>query len=98
MQAARVESGGAEHENGGVDEKRESEGEGGIENGVTQGFATLFRFGAEGARLHEAGVQIEIMRHDGGTENADGDVKHFAIAENFRAGKKAVRGFEPKRA
>src|SRR5579859_827295 len=42
-------------------------------------------------------MEIEIVRHDGGTENADGDVEHFAIAEDLGVWNKAVGGFEPKR-
>jgi len=53
----------------------------------------LLGFGAKGASLHEAGVEIEIVRHDGGTEDADGDVEHFAVAEDLGVGKKTVRGF-----
>ena len=30
-------------------------------------------------------MQIQIVRHDGRTKNADGDVKHFAVRENTGA-------------
>jgi len=97
MQTARVKRSGAEDENGGVDEERESESEGGIEDGVAERFAALAAFGAKRACLYEARVEIEIVRHDGGAENADGDVEHFAIANDLRAGNEAVRGFHPQR-
>ena len=28
------------------------------------------------ARLHDRRVQVEVVRHDGGAEDADGDVEH----------------------
>ena len=93
-----MEGGGAEDEDGGVDEEREAESKCGIEDGVADRFAALLRFGAKGARLHEAGVEIEIVGHDGSAEDADGDVKHFAIAENLGGGKKAAGGLKPERA
>src|SRR5205814_8706361 len=42
----------------------------------------------EVARLHDRGVQIEIVRHHGGAEDSDGDVEHAAITENLRRGDK----------
>ena len=89
---------GAEDENRGVDEESEAEGQRGIENGVVHGFAAVANGGTERAGLHDAGVEIKIVRHDRGAEDADGDVKHFAIAKNFRAGDEAHDGFAPNRA
>src|SRR5438128_11490836 len=42
----------------------------------------------EVARLHDRGVQIEIVRHHGGAEDSDGDVEHAAITANLRRGDK----------
>src|SRR6266699_1152329 len=42
----------------------------------------------EVARLHDRGVQIEIVRHHGGAEDSDSDVEHAAITENLRRGDK----------
>src|SRR5262249_8867368 len=97
VQAARMESRGAENENRSVDEKREAKRYRGIKNSVTNRFAAVARGSAESACLHNAGGQIEIVRHDRGAENADGDVKHFAIAKDFRAREKADGGFTPQR-
>ncbi len=36
------------------------------------------------ARLHDRGMEIQIMRHNRGAKNTDGDVKHVAIANDFR--------------
>src|SRR5438105_12447193 len=36
-------------------------------------------------------MEVKIMRHDGGAENSDGDVKHVSVAHDFRAGKKSAK-------
>src|SRR6267142_1358214 len=38
------------------------------------------------------------MWHDGGAEDTDGNVEHFAIAENLAVRNETTRGFEPERA
>ena len=98
MHAAGVKCSGTENKNGGVDEERETESEGRIEDGVTKGFAALLRLETEGARLHEARVEIEIVRHHGRAKDSDGDVEHFLVAEKIEARNKAARRLVPKRA
>ena len=34
------------------------------------------------ARLHDRRVQIQVVRHHGGAEDADGDVEHVAVADD----------------
>ncbi len=97
VQPAGVKGGSAQHENGGVDEKRESQRDRGIKDRVAQRFAAMSDGDAKGARLHNAGVQIQIVRHDRGTQNADGDVQHFAIPENFRARNNSLQRVAPQR-
>ena len=97
VEAARMKGGGAEHEDRGVDEKSEAEGHGGVEDGVTHGLAAVARGGSEGARLDNAGVEIKVVRHDRGAEDANGDVEHFAVAQNFRAREETDGGFAPER-
>jgi hypothetical protein len=41
-------------------------------------------------------VEIKIVRHDRGAQNADGDVQHFPVAQDFRARDKANGGLAPK--
>ena len=36
------------------------------------------------ARLHDRRVQVEVVRHHGGPEDADGDVEHVAVAQDLR--------------
>jgi len=97
MQAACVEGRGAEDEDGGVDEESESEGQRGVENGVAHSLAAVADGRAEGASLHYAGMKIEIVRHDRGAEDADADVQHVTVAENFRARDEADDSFTPDR-
>jgi hypothetical protein len=97
VEAAGVERGGAEDKDGGVDEQREKQGDSGIEDGVTQGFALFGFLMAEGAGLHDAGVQIEIVGHHRGAEDTDGDIEHFLVAQNFGAGDESAGGFAPDR-
>src|SRR5271169_2807556 len=96
MQAVSVERGGGEDEDGGVDKERDAQGEVGINVGEAKGFALVAKSGAEGTGLHDAGVQIKIVRHDGGAENADGDVQHFAIAQDYDVRDKAASGLHPE--
>ena len=39
---------------------------------------------AEAPRLHDAGMQIEIVRHHGGAENAEREIKHVRIGHDLR--------------
>jgi hypothetical protein len=97
VEAARMKGGGAKDEDCGVDEERKAKGQRGIENGVAQGFAAISRGSAKGARLHDAGVEIEIVRHHGGAEDAYGDVKHLAVAKELGVRDEAACGFAPER-
>src|SRR5207247_167976 len=92
-----VESGGAKNENRGIDEKRKAKREGGIEHRVTHGFTPIADGGAKSPRLDDAGVKIKIVGHDRGTEDADRDVEHLAVAEDFGPRDEADGGFAPKR-
>src|SRR5581483_2887414 len=79
---AAVEDHGGEHEDGGVDEEGDGQRDGGINgieaDGVADGVIVALQF----ARLDQGGVEIEIMRHDGGADHADGDVEHAGTAES----------------
>src|ERR1700674_1710842 len=97
VKATGVKSGGTENKDGGIDKEREAEGECGIEDGVTNGFASIARRGAERASLDDAGVKIEIVRQHRGAQDADRNVKHFAVPQDFSAGDKAYGGFAPER-
>ncbi len=96
VKAAGVESRGAKNENRGIDKKRKAKGERGIEDGISHGFPPITHGGAECASLNDAGVQIQIVRHDGGAQDADGDVEHFAVAKDLRTRDEADGCFAPK--
>src|SRR2546425_1221951 len=96
-QSAGVERCGAKNEDRGIDEKRKAKGEGGIEHCVTHGFTAIADGGAKSPRLDDAGVKIKIVRHDGRAKDANGDVKHFAVAKDFPPGDESDGGLAPKR-
>ena len=59
---------------------------------VAKRIASLFagvRVGVH-ARLHDRGMQVQIVRHHRGAEDADGDVEHVRIAQDFRGGHEAA--------
>ena len=74
-----------ENENGAVDEQREHERHGRINRGELDGLAFAAGVLLVFARLHDGGMQIKIMRHDGRADDADADVKHARIFEDLRA-------------
>ena len=39
-----------------------------------------------GAGLHDRGVQIEVVRHHGGADDADGDVEHRRVGDDLARG------------
>ena len=52
-----------------------------VESIVANLIASRFPAGdaLEIARLHDGGMQIEVMRHDGRAQDADADVEHILI-------------------
>ena len=92
-----MESGSAKNQNRGIDKECEAKGERGIEDRVAHRFAPVACGNTEGARLHDAGMEIEIVRHYCGAEDADRDVQHFAVPQDFGARDEANGGFAPKR-
>src|SRR5204863_335640 len=51
----------------------------------------------DGAGLDDAGVKMEIVRHDRGAKDAYGDVAHFAVGEDFGTADEADGGLVPER-
>src|SRR5580700_194245 len=97
VQPASVKRGGGEDQDGGVDKQSDAESNVGIDVRKAQRFAFVADARAESAGLHNAGVQIEIMRHNRRAENSDGDVQHLAIAQNYGVRDEATRGVHPQR-
>ena len=65
-----------QHHDGRVDEEGEAEGRNGVNgvkaNGGGDGRFLFFQLAA----LHQGGVQVKVVGHDSGPDNADGHVKH----------------------
>ncbi len=79
-----VKRGGGNDQNRGIDEKGEQQRGGRVDRGV----ANRHRFAGvvplERPGLHDARVQIEIMRHDGRAQDADRQIKHRGILNDLR--------------
>ncbi len=88
----------AQDEDGCVDEKRKTKGQRGIECGEADGLALPLRVLLERAGLHQAGMKIQIVRHHRGSKDADGEIEHLAVPQDFRDREKPARGFDPQRA
>ena len=91
-----MKDGGGEYEDCRVDEEGEHECGGGVDVGEADGFAfALFRAWVV-ARLDDGGVEVEVMRHDGGAENSDGDVEHVGVGDDgSRGNEEVVRDRKP---
>ena len=61
----------------GIDEQRAVERDGGIDQIVLAGYALVVLGFSDAARLHQRRMQIEIVRHHRGAQNADGDIQIF---------------------
>ncbi len=72
-------------EDGGVDEKRAVESESRVEEIIAAGAAVVFFGVAKLARLHERRVEIQVVRHDGCSEDGDGDVEGLRIQTGQQA-------------
>ena len=81
--ARLVEGGGGEDQDRGVDGQREHQCDRGIGGRQLDRFALVLDAIAEAARLHHAGVQIEIVRHHCRANDADGEIKHVGIGHDL---------------
>src|SRR5579885_1234812 len=81
--AGLIEGGGGENEDRRVDQEREHECNGRVERGEPDCLALFGKRFAVIARLHDTGMQIKVMWHDGRAENAEREVEHVRIAYDF---------------
>ena len=81
--ARRMEGGGREDQDRGVDQQREHQRDGRVDGGELQRFALFRQRFAIGSRLHDARVQVEIMRHHRGAEDAERQVEHFGVGDDL---------------
>src|SRR4051812_29759971 len=89
--SARVERRRRYDENRGVDEERKRERDGRVHERVAHGFTPTRSRLRVATRLHDRRMQIEIVRHHRRTENADRDVEHIAVANDFGSRNEARR-------
>ena len=85
-----VERSRGHNQNSGINQKGKVQGEERVQEVVAHGRLHAFRRAVNGARLHQGGMQIKIVRHDGGAQDADGDVEHFRVGEDLRRGDKPL--------
>lgn len=87
--ASGVERGGGEDQDRGVDQQREAKGDGAVDGGVFQRLTLFFDAVAVSAGLHDSGVQVEIVRHQGGPKDAEREVEHLGVAQDLGGGGEA---------
>ena len=78
-----VEDRRGNNEDGGVDEQGQHQRDGAVGGGPADGVALALVGPLEPAGLHDRGMQVEIMRHHGRAEDADGDVEHLGIGHDL---------------
>ena len=81
--AGAVERRRRHHEDRGVDEEREHQRDGGIDRREADRLAPALQRVAVLARLHDRGVQVEVVRHHRRAEDADRDVEHVRVAQDL---------------
>jgi hypothetical protein len=68
-----------------------------VDRGKANGFADTDVGSIEPAGLHEGGVQVEVMRHHGRPEDADGQIKHGRVGDDIDAGDQPAGQAAPAR-
>ena len=93
--AVRVKCRSRHNQNRRVDQQCDHQRKGRVEGGVANRFAPPGDGFVEVARLHQRRVQIQIVRHYRGAEDADGDKQHRRIGNNLRRGHEARCDLRP---
>ena len=81
--AGLVKGRGRKDEDRGVDQQRQHERDRRIDGRKLDRLALGRQRVGDDARLHDGGVQVEIMRHHGRAENAHGEVEHLRVAHDL---------------
>ncbi len=74
---------GRQDEDGGVDEEGDRQRDGRIDRVEPDRLADGPIVVPDLARLHQRGVQIQVVGHDRGADHADGDVQHAGLAPGW---------------
>ena len=80
---AGMKGGRRQDQDGRVDEERQHQGDGGVEDAIVDGLVPGSVVVAHGAGLHDGGMQVEIVGHDGGAQDPDGDVEHGRVPDDL---------------
>src|SRR5260221_306077 len=83
MLAAGMKRGGSNDQDGGIDEESEHQCHGGIEGGKFDRLRLAASILLIFAGLNDRGMQVKVMRHDGGAEDRNRDIKHILVANDF---------------
>ncbi len=86
-----MEGGRGDDEDGGVDEEREGERDGGVGEGEAHRLAPPLRVLVVLPRLHDGGVEVEVVRHHRRAEDAHRDVEHLRVLDDPAARQEAAR-------
>ncbi len=87
--AGAVEDGGRHHQDRPVDEQRAHQRHRRVEGGVADGLPPARAGLLVAARLHDGGVEVEVVRHHRRAEDADGDVEHLRVGGELGRGDEA---------
>ena len=85
-----IKGGRGHDENGGIDQKREVERQEAVNEIEPHRGPQAFGRPFDGAGLDNGGMEIEIVRHNRGAENTDGDEEHLRVGHNFEPGDEAA--------
>ncbi len=95
--AGLVKRCGGEDQNRCVDQQRQAQRTDGVQPRITNGAGLAGDIRAVDPGLHHRRVQIQVMRHDGGTQNADGDVQRLLAAQHIPARPQSGDHIRPER-
>ena len=79
--ASLVERRRSQHQDRRVDQQGQGQGADGVDTRQLDRILFARQVLAEQARLHDGGVQVEVMGHDRGAKDTDGQVQRRSIAD-----------------
>ena len=95
--ARLVEGRRGENQDRGVDQQREHQRDRGIERCQFDRLAPVLDAFAEAARLHHAGMQIEVVRHHRRADDAEREIKHVRIGDDLEWSAQSHGSLRPSR-
>ena len=83
-QTVSVEGGRREDQDARVDEEGEEQAHRRIDRCIPDRRAPLLRRVSDFSALHDGGVEVEVVGHDGRAEDADRDEEHLGVPQDLR--------------